>query len=50
MSECRVDLSALELSSEKAVARLERASRVLGEKVVTRLLAFCLFLLGAERR
>lgn len=50
MSNYRIDMSALKFSGEKAESRLGRAGRVLGEKVVTRLLAFALFLLGAERQ
>ena len=50
MSNCRIELSALEFSAKKAESRLERASRALGEEVVSRLLAFALFLLGAERQ
>jgi len=49
MSDCRIEVSGLEFSAEKAKSRLARASRILGEKVVKRLLAFALFLLGAER-
>lgn len=50
MSNCRIELSGVSLSSERAAARWEGASKLLGEKVVVRLLAFCLFLLGAERQ
>ena len=50
MSNCRIEVSALKFSVEKSESRFERATSVLGEKVVGRLLAFGLFLLGAERQ
>jgi hypothetical protein len=46
MLDCR-DLP--QLSYERSQKRLERATGVLGAKVVTRLLAFSLYLLGANR-
>lgn len=46
MLDCR-DLP--QLSYERSQKRLERATNVLGAKVVTRLLAFSLYLLGANR-
>ena len=46
MLDCR-DLP--QLSYERSQKRLERATSVLGAKVVTRLLAFSLYLLGANR-
>lgn len=46
MLDCR-DLP--QLSYERSKKRLERATGVLGAKVVTRLLAFSLYLLGANR-
>ena len=46
MLDCR-DLP--QLSYERSQKRLERATSILGAKVVTRLLAFSLYLLGANR-
>ena len=50
MPDCRLELSGLEFSAEKAEHRSGHAMEVLGEKVVLRLLAFGVFLLGAERK
>ena len=50
MSDCRFELSGLEFCADKGERRVGRAMDVLGEKVVLRLLAFAVFLLGAERK
>ncbi len=40
----------LEFHSELSEKRLGKANKILGEKVVKRILAFALFLLGSHRR
>lgn len=50
MSGCRIDPSQLSFSPAKAARRTTKAVGRFGESVVRRILAFALFLMGAERR
>lgn len=50
MSDCRIDLSTFSLSPSKAAKRTAKAAGLLGKTVVHRILAYALYLLGAERR
>lgn len=45
-----MDCRSIEFSAEKSEERIERALRVFGSRVLTRILAFALYLFGAKRK
>lgn len=50
MSNCRIKPSSLDFSADKSEVRIKQASKLFGIPLIKRILAFALYLMGADRK